>query len=544
MRTRRGVGRSTRRVERISRAEKVSGRGALDRAVWSARIRDSIVRAHGERGEPARWRNQSKTTARFGLFPPRRAIYCRLAMWRRVGFGLVAAVVAITSIVACRQLVGITDNPPEDLTSSLCGLNYGTNVCASCVNTNCCTESTTCASDPVCAAYESCLGECNGDPKCRSQCTIDNLVGTASDVWALRACLAGKCETACGLECGGLADLVAPPDAAAACQQCVTGSACSQEEACASSYPCTADLGPIYLSTVDFYEVYAETLCESSAAAGLTFNIGGQFKVCGRNPPTIESDDAGSHLSTSFANSCTTACASGAYWACVGQVNWPSPEAPTTTLGFWIKDYVTDTRVAGALVRVCQPHDENCTQPLAMGTTDIVGQVSLTFQNGQATGAGLNNGAGLNGFLRVTSPTIVPFDYYWGFPFVEAQVPSIFGTVITPSELQDQWNAVGVTTDPARGTVSVYVTDCRLNAASGVEVTLSPMDKLTQSFASTGASTTMTGPDGILTFANVPAGALQITATPLALGKPSSQVNIIVQAGYLTLATMYPTPSP
>jgi hypothetical protein len=41
--------------------------------------------------------------------------------------------VAIASAVACRQLVGITDNPPEDLVTSICGLPYGTNVGASCV---------------------------------------------------------------------------------------------------------------------------------------------------------------------------------------------------------------------------------------------------------------------------------------------------------------------------------------------------------------------------------------------------------------------------
>ncbi len=86
-------------------------------------------------------------------------------MGRRIwGLGLVAVVTAIAGVVACRQLVGITDNPPEDLVTSICGLPYGTNTCASCVNTSCCTESTACAADPVCAAYESCLGKCNGIP--------------------------------------------------------------------------------------------------------------------------------------------------------------------------------------------------------------------------------------------------------------------------------------------------------------------------------------------------------------------------------------------
>jgi hypothetical protein len=90
-------------------------------------------------------------------------------MWRRAaGFGLFATLIALASLFACRQLVGITDNPPEDLTSTFCGLPYGTSACASCVQASCCTESTTCAADPACAAYEGCLGQCNGDLACRS----------------------------------------------------------------------------------------------------------------------------------------------------------------------------------------------------------------------------------------------------------------------------------------------------------------------------------------------------------------------------------------
>ena len=76
-------------------------------------------------------------------------------------FGLILAVAAIC---ACRQLVGITESPPEDLSSTVGGLPYGTTTCASCVSANCSAESTTCAADSVCSAYEGCLGSCNGDP--------------------------------------------------------------------------------------------------------------------------------------------------------------------------------------------------------------------------------------------------------------------------------------------------------------------------------------------------------------------------------------------
>src|SRR5580693_3049208 len=146
-------------------------------------------------------------------------------MSRRWGLGLIAAVAVIISVIACRQLVGITDNPPTDLTSTLCGLPYGTNACASCVNTNCCTESNTCAVDPICLPYESCLGVCKGDPTCRSQCAVDQNAGMTPAVPALSACIAANCPNECGLVCGGTSAYLSLPDAAAACQTCMATNA-------------------------------------------------------------------------------------------------------------------------------------------------------------------------------------------------------------------------------------------------------------------------------------------------------------------------------
>src|SRR5580700_868830 len=87
---------------------------------------------------------------------------------------LAAAAILVGLFAACRQLVGITDSPPEDLVTSICGLPYGTNACASCVSTSCCTESTACAASAACAANQTCVGKCNGDPQCRSQCMISD----------------------------------------------------------------------------------------------------------------------------------------------------------------------------------------------------------------------------------------------------------------------------------------------------------------------------------------------------------------------------------
>jgi hypothetical protein len=465
-------------------------------------------------------------------------------MARRLGgLGLIVAVAPITAIFACRQLVGITDNPPTDLVTGICGLPYGTNTCASCVNTNCCTESTTCAADPACSAYESCLVQCNGDPKCRSQCTIDNPVGLATDVSALSACLASNCETACALTCGGVADLISEPDAAVACQQCLLERNCPQTEACASSELCVGFvMGFLAFPTLDSIEVSEQTRCANSAALGLEFLIGGLSTICGKNPPTLDADASLSSTAGAFAQSygpCTTPCAIGNYWACVGHVTWPSPNSTTYTLGYTVADYVTSKPVEGALVQVCQPLDESCGVPLAHGTTDANGRVSLKFQNIR-DGSGL----GLNGFLRTTGAGIVPLDLYWGFPLVEAQLPNLSGPAVAPTELQDQWNALNVMADPNRGTVVVTVGDCRIQTAPGVKITLSTADMSTQGFSTTGATTSTTGQSGVVVFANVPAVNTTITATPLALGKPSSQVTVTVHPGTITEALMYPTPNP
>src|ERR1700677_887604 len=143
-------------------------------------------------------------------------------MWRRAGgFGAVALTIAIATLFACRQLVGITDDPRQDLTSTVAGLPYGTTACASCVNMSCSAETATCAADPVCSAYEGCLGTCNGERACRSRWTIDNRVGTSSGVSSLSACLASKCEAPCGLNCGAIAGYISEPPSAASCQSCI-----------------------------------------------------------------------------------------------------------------------------------------------------------------------------------------------------------------------------------------------------------------------------------------------------------------------------------
>jgi hypothetical protein len=440
--------------------------------------------------------------------------------------GPVAAVVG--TFVSCRQVVGISDNPPTDLVTSICGLPYGTSTCASCVNASCCTESNACAGDPVCSAYESCLGECKGDGACQQGCALSNPPGTAIDVSVLSACLANSCESACNLTCGALAGYAVAPDAGDSCQSCMATSACSQTQACATSANCDAlNRCLAVCSTLDCRDE-----CELLHGTNPAFNV----------VPDAGDGDAGATWVAFWqarSGACYAAC--GPDWECVGHVSWPTPQTAQATFNFDVKDESTVAPVQGANVTLCGAQDTNCDTPLApTATTDGAGFVSLAFQN--AAGAAAQLALGLNGFVKVTSPDLVPYYYYWGFPLSTAQI-YLYSEVTTPTELQQDFTNVGVTTLSGRGTVGVGVYDCNGTRAAGVQVTLSSADGMTQSFTTLGVSTSTTDQSGVLVFANVPVGNFYVTATPTVLRVPSSQ-NVYgnVRAGATTQILVWPTP--
>ncbi len=425
----------------------------------------------------------------------------RSQMWRRMwGLGLVAVVAAITGVLACRQLVGITDNPPEDLVTSFCGLPYGTNVCASCVQASCCTESAACAADATCSAYESCLGKCSGDPKCRSQCTIDNPVGTASDVSALSACLASNCESACGLACGGVANLLSPPGAAVACEQCLQQkSACAQGRACGTSVECDG-LWRCWLActTVD---------CLGACTA---------------------SNDAGASLVRDlyqeYSGVCSAACNYGNDWTCAGTFNqWPSAQSPTVNLTWWVYDYQSQTGVNGADVEICTscPCPSANAPVLAHGSTDSNGYFTLPVPQVvspvgvpsalcvQATAAGYMTT--FQQFVPLSKPAVSIQDLLT--PPAAAATPLLTVSAQTANE-----TAFGATYDPARGVIGVTVWDCLGSPANDVNVTLM-LDGGDEGVVVLGAS--MPGPTGCPRRSPEPSGALAASSSLTCRQEPS-----------------------
>jgi hypothetical protein len=446
----------------------------------------------------------------------------------RLGFMGVAAVVSLATIVgsaSCRQIAGIESDPPEKLTTSACGLSQGSTACASCVSASCCNESSVCAADPTCASYASCFGACNGDAKCRAECLLDFPVVT-SDVSALSACLASKCEDACDLPCGGLAGYPIAPDAAQACQSCYAANACAVEKACATSAECDAlNRCLSACPTIDCSDTCWQ-------AHGVDPKISFGVEV-----------DGGPYVpfNTTRNGTCAKACANGAQWSCVGKVSWPTPRSATATILFEPRDYQSGVPIPGVAVSVCDSVDVGCVSPLGAGTSDPTGLASLIVENPLNT-AGHQN-LGLTGYLKATSPDYVPFYEFWGFPLSEPSYYS-YGELTKTASLTEIATSVDVMLDSSRGTVAVAVYDCEGNPAAGVDVSLIPHDVSTRSFTTTGAEVATTDVTGVLVFLNAPAGHVQITAKPDALEGPSSVIGANVWAGAITQVIVLPSPLP
>jgi len=455
--------------------------------------------------------------ARFALSFSAQVVKSRAVVRPSVGaVGLVALLGAVAALVSCRQIIGLPDEAVQSTTA--CSLPYGTSACASCAQASCCAESTACATNPACVAYETCLGKCNGDPGCRSQCTVDNPAGTSPDVSALSACLAASCETACGLPCGGIAGYLAEPDAAAACQSCFEqATPCAHARACGTSVDCDAFVRCGLAAHVQF-----GADCVSASDAGATF--------------------AGA-LVQDWTGTCAAQCAVGGEWACVGHVSWPHPTATTVDLSLSVTDFASPhPPISGLGVLVCSGDVPNCSAPVVPeGTTDATGRVEFSIQN-LPDAVGL----GLNGYWEISqSPVYGTQLLAWGFPLSTARF-SHSGSLASQSVTQALFSAIGITQDSSRGMISAQVFDCDGNPAPNVKITTDindPLMLIHETYGISGVTTnTETDSTGIVIFSNVPVGVATLIASPVALDKPSSTEAVLVEAAAWSYMPMPVTP--
>jgi hypothetical protein len=446
---------------------------------------------------------------------------------------------SIATLSACRQIVDFRDEPqpdaqtgmptlslgqmPPDAGANACGLGYGTESCADCIRTNCCEESNTCATDTSCSPYESCAGACAGDPRCRVQCAIDFPPINSDDGPALDACLATHCEGDCGLTCGGAINansyIGGPPEEAAACESCIQANGCDAARACGASAQCAA-----------FRRCWDSCATQDCKTACYSFHDPGP--------------DWASFKDT-IGGSCAVACGRGSDWSCVGRVSWPRPKADTVTFTIEVKDYVSGSTFSNVDVSLCSRMDVDCQNPVAHGSTGPAGRVVLSFREPT-----VNSFLGLDGYVQVTSPDIIPYRFYWGGPLSESHYELIDQTVgniairlFTPNDAKQLGASIGIPYDPNATGLIAGVNDCELHASSGVQVAAeptSPAVKEAYGLSRTAMATDMSNPYALIAY--LPEGSVDVVATPLALGKASSRQTVTVRKGWFTFIDMLPTP--
>jgi hypothetical protein len=163
-----------------------------------------------------------------------------------------------------------------------------------------------------------------------------------------------------------------------------------------------------------------------------------------------------------------------------------------------------------------------------------------------------NQGFGLNGYLDLAAPAsnpqqILPTLFYWNFPLSKPHADLVASIpVFSPEVFDSFFSASGVTVDPSLGAIGLGALDCLGVQASGVTFAMtSGAGADTKLFYLMNASPEPVGPTdgtGVAIFVNVPVGRVTITATPVALGRPTSSASVYVRAGGITEVNMSPTP--
>jgi len=454
-----------------------------------------------------------------------------MARWRAAA-GFIALLCGVAALVSCRQIIGLPDDQAVGPTTTACGLPYGTASCASCANTSCCTQSGACDADLGCRAYQTCLASCTGDSiarsKCRTQCVVDHPTQSPA-VSAISACLASECTEECGLSCGGIPALLTPPDASPACESCFeSGGECAAAKACAASPDCDA-YARCFISCPPAVDCQEACAAAHDAGAGLFAPVWQGY---------------------STATACAKQCAYGNNWNCVGRVAYPAPDASSLTVTIQLVDTNVQPATGIHVDLAYAPPFQNGSL-LSSGVTDDAGMLALdvTPFPDHAPGKGL--GQPFQGWLQFTSPDIIP--EWAGAASASTQARDTWKaglTVSGPAWFAEQLQARGIAQDPSRAWLIVAAQDCFVSQSPDVRIDIGgTLDVQTVVSYYLSTSDAGTSSNGIALILNVPvvAGApftvVSLTATPAALGAPSSVFpQVFVQGGTVTFVALPPTP--
>jgi len=402
-----------------------------------------------------------------------------------------------------------------------CGISVPDGACASCVTSSCCPQMSACAGDPQCKALETCLLACGGDYACRSACnTAAYPVGAQTVIPALDTCVAVSCKDRCGMPCGQAASYTTPPDAAAGCETCVTGS----PEVCSAALACFTSLA-----------------CQISGHCAQACTTPDCRSACAND---AGDDNALVNAALSEGVVCYTPCRVGRNWTCVNHVVWPEVQdagiqQATLTLTDPFTTAAMPPLLPGVTVKACGTGDDPCASPLSTGTASDAGVVTLPD-------VGSSTILGFSGYFEMTEPGYVQDLFYLSFPLSRANAQLGLG-MMSQTTLAGALAEVNITPVAGRGTVWVQVEDCLLLPAPNVVV---KADGLPASsviyYAGNNPSLTPTSTDftGYAFLYNVPPGVLTLHAIPSDTGIESSTATVYVRAGAMSAVWLLPTEAP
>lgn len=436
------------------------------------------------------------------------------SMRRRRPIAVVAVLVALVVVLAaCKQILAL-DGEPTVASHAACGVAVAPGPCQSCVAAKCCEAASACAGDPGCSAFESCVLGCGSDYRCRAECEVRAPSGPGLDVAAFNRCLATECETECGESCG-LPTGYAEPDAAVACQDCIVAHACDTTAACAGDLDCLlVGRCKSQCRTLD-----CSNACAASSEAGATL---------------------WANVIHGVGSACLAPCGIGAYWQCVGKVAFPFPKSEIIRAQIAVSDVSGGSPLQGSVVKACRATDAMCTEPVAMGTTGADGIATLALSRAFT-------GYGFAAYFEVAAPGYVPFLYFLSFPLSEPNASLTINMTSQTTFAQLTSLVRGFTPDPTRGVIVSDANDCHLTPASDVVFTADGIDDKTLVRYIIGhfpsATATATDISGLVFFLDVPALVpLTVHATPKALGRAASNVNLFTRAGAISYVQALPTP--
>ena len=217
-------------------------------------------------------------------------------------------------------------------------------------------------------------------------------------------------------------------------------------------------------------------------------------------------------------------------WACLGKTAAPSAVAlrPSVGLTLAVLDPALQTTPAGLQVRACNRIDVDCMTP-ALAATGVSsdGLVHLSLDQG------------FNGFLEITSPTIVPFLFFVSRPLQTERQETL--NVIGPGALQALAGSGDVTINQTLGFLLLRSFDCQGELTPGVAISNGAGGEpfnFVDGLPNVGGDVTES--DGIVGFVNVPTGSVVAQGIEQNTGALTGTVNVVVRRGWFTYGDLNP----